>query len=649
MDAGALSAPKSGGRVYQPAIDGLRAVAVALVLWFHARPEQLPGGFLGVSVFFTLSGFLICRLILDEIDSTGTLSLSGFWSRRFRRLVPASCLTLLAVALITALRPFAWGRSPSAAATDVVASFAQVANWWFLWSGRSYSALFAAPSPVQHFWSLAVEEQFYFFFPLLAVAVHRFVGGRRAFIASLCIATVLSWVLMGTAELGDRVYYGTDTRFAEIAVGCLVALATRSRLGRSWLEKVGSALTAFGWIALPVLMGLALACQDRELTAWLYPWGFMATSLLTSVLIVAVATPGITEKLLSLGPLPAIGRASYGIYLFHWPVMRVLTPSRLGLDANLTLVLQLTVTLAAAFASFALIEQPIRHRTRLVGRWAAPAAWGLVAIVLLGWTVAESKRAGMPARWTSASVSELTQRFSEPSLAELGVARQVEELPVHVTSPADGIATPTLFLRGDSVGHYLASAAAAWGRNHKLALRNGAVFSCSIGSVLTVGGDPCPQPADDVLEAARAGVAAVLWFPGVNDVFFEFDGVRGNTPTGRARVVARLRDRAMTFVEAGIPVLINRIADPAPIDAASRYSDVASVHKMNDELDTLDTIAGIVVVPLDHYVNMRTRDRLLRPDGLHTPDPRVGLAFFEAGYGSAVLAAMAEASRELSD
>jgi hypothetical protein len=278
----------------------------------------------------------------------------------------------------------------------------------------------------------------------------------------------------------------------------------------------------------------------------------------------------------------------------------------------------------------------------------AGGAWLAAGLALLVWANFEVGRAGAPARWTTLDGRALAARLAEPDSGEVGVGREVAELPVPVREPDDvSGAERVLLLRGDSVGDYLAAATAAWARPQGLVVANGAKFSCSVASISTVSGERCPSPADDRAEVARANLAAVLWFLGVNDVFFEIDGAAPATPAAREAVVARLRARARIFLAAGVPVLINRVAVPAPLDPTGPYGDRAAVEALNESLDTLDAEAGIVVLPFDRVFADRPRDRLLRPDGIHTPDPKVGLALFEAGYGGAVLRAIEEGRREL--
>ena len=206
---------------YLPALDGIRGLSVAAVLVFHGGLGWASGGFLGVSTFFTLSGFLITSLLLDEYQMTGRIALLEFWTRRFRRLMPAALLTLSGVALYGAL--LANPQQLWRLRADSLSSLFYFANWQFMFSGRAYEELFVRPSPVQHFWSLSIEEQFYLAFPLLFLAICRWAGGSRARLGG-ALAALAATSLVLTACLhqpegaSTRVYYGTDTRAAELLI-----------------------------------------------------------------------------------------------------------------------------------------------------------------------------------------------------------------------------------------------------------------------------------------------------------------------------------------------------------------------------------------------------------------------------------------------
>ena len=210
---------------YQPALDGLRGAAVAAVLLFHGG--HLTGGYLGVDAFFVLSGYLITSLLVEELATTGTVSLLGFWGRRLRRLLPALLLVLLAVAAYAAV--VAPADQLAAIRGDALATLGYVANWRQVFTGNDYFALFASPSPLQHTWSLAIEEQFYLVWPLVMLALNRRRSARavarRTLALSLVLAAASFVTMLALADPADntRVYYGTDTRAASILIGAALA------------------------------------------------------------------------------------------------------------------------------------------------------------------------------------------------------------------------------------------------------------------------------------------------------------------------------------------------------------------------------------------------------------------------------------------
>jgi peptidoglycan/LPS O-acetylase OafA/YrhL len=371
--------PTELGRV--DALDGLRAVAVMAVLFFHARFDWIPGGFLGVSTFFTLSGFLITTLLLQEWNRTSTVSLRGFFGRRFRRLLPASWLTISLVLAMGALGVWTDEQLRSLRG-DVPWALAELVNWHFIFEDRTYGEQFAAPSPIEHFWSLAVEQQFYLVLPVLVIGVltlARLRGWNQR--ASLGLVLLLS--LAGSAALNGmfapsdvpRAYFGTDTRLAELAAGGVLAC-----IGVGRLRALGARLR---W--MPAAMGVLGLCVSLFLwnnatvnSPWLYPWGLLITASSTLALVSAAVNQGLVAKLLSIRPVLWVGTISYGVYLLHWPVFLWLNPVRTGLSQWPLFGLRVAVTLTAAAVMFRLVEIPFREgRFREMGlgrRIALPAA-----------------------------------------------------------------------------------------------------------------------------------------------------------------------------------------------------------------------------------------------------------------------------------
>ena len=363
-----------------PALDGLRGLAVVAVLFFHAGFSWAKGGYLGVSMFFTLSGFLITSLLLREWGSDHRIDLKAFWSRRFRRLMPAALATLGAICI------FAWvvgtHEELHTLRLDVWSAVAYVANWRFVFSGRSYADLWSQPSPVQHFWSLAVEEQFYFVYPLLAFGALR-LGGRRllGWVLGVGAAASVLWGLHLHAHL-DRVYYGTDTRGAELLAGGLLALWWTARAtapGRPAGRGGRLALAALGVAGLAG--SIALWPTVSQTSHWVTEGLLPLQAVLTVAVIAAAVRPGLVASALAWRPLAAIGLVSYGVYLYHWPVFLALTSSSTHLSQIPLFGLRCAVTGVSAYASYVLLEQPIRRRRVLVDRRVFPAVAAAVTAV----------------------------------------------------------------------------------------------------------------------------------------------------------------------------------------------------------------------------------------------------------------------------
>jgi peptidoglycan/LPS O-acetylase OafA/YrhL len=339
-------------------LDGFRGVAVVIIMAFHADLPGTQGGYLGVSQFFTLSGFLITALLLRNHLGAGR-SLRSFWARRARRLMPAAYVALAGIVVFGAT--VATRQQLEALPGDILAAATWTANWRFVLNGQSYINLFAAPSPVQHFWSLAVEEQFYVVLPLAMLLLLRRTQSRRVIAASLALAAVAStaWMLL-LYERGasiDRLYYGTDTRMAEFLTGAALAVvlmqrgATISHRLRRYIAAasvVALGLTVWAWVSVPL--------QD----SLMWRGGLLGFSLLSCTLILAViADAGPVASVFSFKPLVAVGVISYGLYLYHWPIFLWLTEERTGLSLWPLFALRLAVTFVAAILSYRFIEQPM--------------------------------------------------------------------------------------------------------------------------------------------------------------------------------------------------------------------------------------------------------------------------------------------------
>ncbi len=356
-----------------PALDGLRGAAVAGVLLFHA--DLLLGGYLGVDLFFVLSGFLISSLLLAERRERGRIDLRRFWGRRARRLLPALAGLLAGVVVFAVI--FADSNQLGQIRSDALATMFYVANWHAIFSKTGYWDLFVAPSPLEHMWSLAIEEQFYVIWPFVAYAVLRTRrtsdgkvphGPRRLFVVSvvLALASLTTMVLLASPASVERVYLGTDTRAASMLIGAALA---------SWLAWRGPVRTAVGRMVVELLgiagllvLAVAWVRVDGQ-TIGLYRGGLFLCGLSVVAVIAAVAHPrsGPLAAVLSIRPLRWLGMISYGLYLWHWPTFIVLDEQRVGLSRWPLFAVRLVVSLALALVSFHALEKPIRERR--MPRW----------------------------------------------------------------------------------------------------------------------------------------------------------------------------------------------------------------------------------------------------------------------------------------
>jgi peptidoglycan/LPS O-acetylase OafA/YrhL len=366
------------------------------VLLYHAGISWLPGGFLGVDVFFVISGYLITMLMLEEHHRTGAVSVRGFYRRRARRLLPALFVLLLAVCSVAVIF---YREEMARLRPQVLSALTYSTNWYLIFTDGSYFDEFGRPLALRHLWSLAVEEQFYLLWPLVMVfLLHRFrdrLGSIALIIGALAGASAI-WMALLYEPGADpsRLYYGTDTRLATLLMGGLLAIFWRpSALAHGGVRRHGRVFDVVGLLALATIVFCFLNTSDTS--AALYRGGFAGLAVVSALAVAAASHPGtVFGRVLGVGVLTWIGLRSYALYLWHWPIYVVTRPNvDLPLDGLPLLALRLGLTVLLADLSYRLVERPIRRLGW--GRWVRRAIRigprgrrRPVGLVVLGATVA---------------------------------------------------------------------------------------------------------------------------------------------------------------------------------------------------------------------------------------------------------------------
>jgi peptidoglycan/LPS O-acetylase OafA/YrhL len=595
------------------ALDGLRGTAVIAVLLFHGG--MLRGGYLGVDLFFVLSGFLITSLLLAEGSRTGHIALGPFWARRARRLLPALFLVLAVVAIYAA-----YVAEPNELArirADFLATLAYVANWRFVLGGFDYWTLFTSPSPLAHTWSLAIEEQFYVLWPLVVTGLGLLVGrragawARTVFIACTALAAVSAAIALWfwfASEATVRIYYGTDTRIAAILMGAALA---------AWLIWRGPARRDGSRLALEAMAAVAVVvlavCWWRLEGRGLYAGGLLLCGVCATVVIASAAhpRPGPIARALEWRPLVGAGLISYGLYLWHWPVYVLLDARRTGLDGWSLLAIRLAVTCALALASYHYVEQPIRLRRWSAGtlRWLTPVS----ATALIGLAFVSTMRAAPDRR--IARVDGTTARAA----AARAATRE---------------GTTRLMVVGNSIGWFLGDEGFEPDDTRAGTTTLNAAYPA------------CHFPTVDLERGAELGTGhpavdcTVNWAPAVNAfrpdtvllLLGDAGSIAGNRGTGwfvpcdptyRRWTTKALEEARATLTGTGGRLVVTT----APISLASYAA--GSIDQSTCQNATIRRYAaahpGVGLVDLERFICRRGPTRcltrfdgvLLRPDGLH--------------------------------
>jgi len=508
------SEPGEGGHrpaiAYQPALDGIRAVAIVAVLVYRGGVSWAQGGFLGVEAFFVLSGFLITSLLVSEWAQRRTIHLGQFWARRARRLLPALFCLVVVIGIYQAIAG-ASKAVPNLLA-DGLATLAYIGNWHQIWTGSGYFAQTARPSPLQHTWSLAIEEQFYLIWPLVVLGVFSLFARARdtrsarrsslrllfglAIAGAIASAVEMAWLFHGGSGL-DRVYYGTDTRAQGLLAGAALAFGLalwRERAGHRGLAPVGHrALGALGIVgAAGVVGGMYLAGNSGGAGGGLYRGGFLGFDA-AAVCLIASASLAPTMPvgwLLATWPLRSIGQISYGLYLWHYPLYLWLDQQTTGLAGASLFGLRIAATLAVSIVSYFAVEQPIRqHRLPVwvVRVLAVPGAAGAVVALLVASSVSAAAGPGMssnngpapPGSSTSTTIPALRGAISwvgDQPACKLQLPADMPAIGTFHTCPPVRV-----MMLGDSIATTLAFGLSANQAHYGVVVADDAQIGCSFG------------------------------------------------------------------------------------------------------------------------------------------------------------------------
>ncbi len=557
-----------GDRRFRPDVQGLRAVAVALVVLFHAHVPGLGGGYVGVDVFFVISGFVITGVLLREHTSTGSTSILHFYARRVRRILPAATLVIIAavIASYALLGPISGGQT----AGDARWASLFLINVHFASTGTNYLSSQLPPSVLQNYWSLAVEEQFYLIYPtifLVVAAVARRQGLRRRLGIVLGVAVVASFVfsIVQTSSNPTAAYFSPFPRVWELALGGLVAVST------AHLRRVPALVAAvMSWLGLGMILLAAVVFSPSTS----YPGWRVALPVIGAALVIGggvATTKNGAESLLRLRPFQWIGLVSYSLYLWHWPVLTIAAERRgtesLPVWDSLLWVL---VSLGLAIVTYWLVENPIRHSAFLVSRRSASLVLGgcLIASSLTVATVELHIHGGGTLATPGLAGLETSAPCPAPTKQELATLRGTGPAAAHRV-------VDRVLLVGDSTACTMLPGLEAVGAPVGVQIEDGAVIGCGVvsgqiaphivdGANVNASTRLCQRRADAAEQRAiRSGPPqVVLWASA-----WERDSLRvGNgthqrvlvqgSPQWYAYLLQRMQERLQQFTATGATVVL---------------------------------------------------------------------------------------------
>ncbi len=589
----------------------MRAFAVLGVMLYHGDVGWARGGFLGVDVFFVLSGFLITSLLLREHHRSGRIDFPSFLFRRARRLLPALFAMLLIVAAYSTFATIPPQRG--AIRWDGIATLLYVANWRFIFEHASYFQQFTSPSPLKHAWSLAIEEQWYLCWPLVTAAVLRW-RGRRALLAlagGLAVASIIeALVLYHPGHDPSRVYYGTDTRAQALLIGSILAIALTWQPVARAAERIREPVAWAGLATLVVMM-----ITVRDVSNFTFEGGLTLAAIASGALVLGAAatTRSPLVSALSIPPLRFIGQISYGLYLYHWPLYVWLDANRAHLTGRPLLALRIAATFVVAIVSYYVVERPVRERRF---RWTSGRRRTFAFSLAGGATVV----AGLLVASTAGAMTDVQY-----------LSQQANTTHVPLVAGA-----PKILIAGDSVAltmHFYMDAAtqsqAKWTGAERL--------GCGVmRSGFVIGGqrdDPNTR-CDGITDLWRSRVNSakpdlVVMVAGAWEVFDHVvDGkvVSPGTPAFDAQLRAQVQQAADILTSGGAPLVLLDVpcygTDNHPGDAErSDPRRAAAVNAVYDAVAAHDPKVTVLrwsrfLCPGGHF-QAKIDGSLVRSDGVH--------------------------------
>ena len=604
-------------------LDGLRGVAVILVIIFHSGLGWLPGGFLGVSVFFTLSGFLITSLLINECENTGRIDLKAFWGRRLRRLAPASLVVIAGVVGLASW--LSTSIEASRIKGDAISATLYFSNWRFIYSGHSYGELFATPSPLQHLWSLSIEEQLYVVVPVVIAGLFAMGLRRRAIGYVFLVAVAGSTIATMFTNSHELIYYGTHTRAAELLLGSALACLFGQRIEKLAVNQAKSLSTLY---IVPIVGVVVLSRFSSVDSPWVYSGALTAFAGLSVICLIAAIQAGPVRSFLSWSPLARVGEVSYGLYLIHWPVIVWLNSERVDLQPTALFGVQVIVTVILTLVSYWLIEQPIRRRKVLLSvRWAASSfVAAVVGVLILASAILASASSQVNTApdvlVTIAPASSVVDPMNASSTTIVGSS--VKPARVDRTGPL------SVLVIGDSTAENIATALAQ-ASDGSLGVISGGVLGCPLLKVAQVRDRKdsqqdvsyCPSQ-EQLIRDHVSEVDAVVVVAGVaNQWAYQYAGsdvwVEPASEQYKADLDGFLEKIEVIVAPRGLPVLVFE-TPPVRDNPKILGDDIATLLRWAEVINEWDSHwYSVKMVPYADALSDPNSDegKAERPDGVH--------------------------------